>query len=262
MHNLLKLLGFLIIGFPSKFFSSKFISTLFRIVIYFICKTRSPKSALEILFPLLSELESLTGIYAAQYGDGVHPKFKITKYENFFLTHISPDDSVLDIGSGEGFLSFILAKKAKKVIAIEIELEKVNRAKNKYKKDNLSYIHGDATKMPIKEECSIVVMSNVLEHIDNRIIFLQTLIKQFSSAKYLIRVPNFERDWRVPFCKELGLEWRSDLTHFTEHTKNELIDELTLSGLAVEELHERWGELWCLCSIARSAQPRQGIYYV
>jgi hypothetical protein len=62
--------------------------------------------------------------------------------------------------------------------------------------------------------------------------------------RILIRVPLFERDWRVPLKKELGVEWRLDDTHETEYTLESFASEMQEAGLAVKHLEVRWGEIW------------------
>ena len=90
-----------------------------------------------------------------------------------------------------------------------------------------------------------VVLSNVLEHLPERAAFLRSVRMRVHPRRFLLRVPLFERDWRVPLKKELGIEWRLDLTHETEYTEEAFRNELEQAGLHITELHIRWGEIWC-----------------
>ena len=54
----------------------------------------------------------------------------------------------------------------------------------------------------------------------------------------------FNRDWRVPLKKELGLPYLLDDTHFTEYTQESFEQEMTSSGLSVVHLEVRWAEIW------------------
>lgn len=54
----------------------------------------------------------------------------------------------------------------------------------------------------------------------------------------------FERDWRVPFKQELGIEWRLDHTHETEYTLESFQEEADMAGLKIAHLEVRWGEIW------------------
>jgi len=60
----------------------------------------------------------------------------------------------------------------------------------------------------------------------------------------LIRVPLFERDWRVPLKRELGVEWRLDSTHMTEYTLESFAEEIAGAGLSIIHQEVRWGEIW------------------
>ena len=60
----------------------------------------------------------------------------------------------------------------------------------------------------------------------------------------MLRVPLFEREWRVPLKKELGLEWRLDSTHETEYTLESFEEEMSRAGLRIAHLEVRWGEIW------------------
>lgn len=60
--------------------------------------------------------------------------------------NITKDDIVLEIGPGNGILTKLLAEKAKKVIAIEIDEKLVDNLKN-FIPDNVDLIHEDALKV-------------------------------------------------------------------------------------------------------------------
>jgi hypothetical protein len=63
----------------------------------------------------------------------------------------------------------------------------------------------------------------------------------------LIRVPFFERDWRLPMRRELGINYFSDPTHRIEHTLAEFAEEIAAGGLTLVEQRLMWGEIWALC---------------
>ena len=62
--------------------------------------------------------------------------------------------------------------------------------------------------------------------------------------RFLIRVPLFERDWRVPLKKELGVEWRLDLDHKTEYTLESFAEEMRQANLKITYQEVRWSEIW------------------
>ena len=93
-------------------------------------------------------------------------------------------------------------------------------------------------------------MSNVLEHIDDRVGFLKSILSKTGAQVVLIRVPNFERDWAIPFRKEINVDYFSDEEHFVEHTLAELNHELGQAGLNPVTVTTLWGEIWSRCELA------------
>jgi SAM-dependent methyltransferase len=163
--------------------------------------------------------------------NGLHPKHHLIGYHKFFINNITINDLVLDIGCGNGALAYDLADKAKSVTGIDIEEKNIQKARVKYNKSNIKYLVGDATKDLGGEKFDVIILSNVLEHIEQRIIFLKK-IKGLAS-RYLVRVPMFDRDWVTLYKKELGVEWRLDKTHFTEYTEESFKKEFSQAGYKV-----------------------------
>ncbi len=173
---------------------------------------------------------------------GIHPKHGIMNYHDFFIENVGENDLVLDIGCGNGFLAYDVAEKAKKVTGIDILKTNVDKANKNYKRDNLEFILGDATTFRFGEEFDVIILSNVLEHIDERVELLKSLHKL--SSKILIRVPMIDRDWLAVYKKENGYEYRLDDTHFIEFTEEILKNELKLSGWELGDYSIKFGELW------------------
>lgn len=142
---------------------------------------------LKILLRFDNLLRSLINSFAIAAEDGIHPKHRIMQYHKFFVDNISENDIVLDIGCGNGILTYDVAKKTKKVFAIDISKENIAFAKQIYNSENIEYLQGDATKYIFDHNFDVIILSNVLEHIENRIEFLKK-IKALAS-KFLIRVP-------------------------------------------------------------------------
>ena len=90
-------------------------------------------------------------------------------------------------------------------------------------------------------EVDVVVVAGVLEHETHRSEFLSKLASLPGAPRLLVRVPFFERDWRVPLQRELGLEWRLDSTHQTEYTLESFAEEVADAGLSVAHVETRWG---------------------
>ena len=175
---------------------------------------------------------------------GLHPKHRLINYHQFFIENIKKKDKVLDIGCGNGILTFDLSKKAKKVVGIDIQAEKIKEAKKKFNCDNIIYIVGDATIYSFGERFDAIILSNVLEHIKNRVKFL-TKVKKLA-PKILIRVPMLNRDWLTLYKRELQIEWRLDPTHSTEYTLESFKKELNQADLNLENYSIQYGEIWAI----------------
>jgi 2-polyprenyl-3-methyl-5-hydroxy-6-metoxy-1,4-benzoquinol methylase len=136
-------------------------------------------------------------------------------YHKFFVDNVSENDTVLDIVCGNGALTYDVAGKAKKVVGIDLNEKNSTIAKNRYSKENIEYIIGDAlTDLP-NGKFDVIILSNVLEHIDKRVELLMSAKKL--ASKFLIRVPMLNRSWIDVYKKEPGLEYRLDTTHFIEY---------------------------------------------
>jgi 2-polyprenyl-3-methyl-5-hydroxy-6-metoxy-1,4-benzoquinol methylase len=202
--------------------------------------------ALSFVLQIDNLLYQLIGEQAVRYGNGIHPKHYHTNYHNFFISRIPPGSQVLDVGCGNGFLAYDIATKipSSKVFAIDISARAIKKATESFRADNLKFIRGDALKELPDQAIDVVVLSNVLEHLERRVRFLKILAQKYHPQKLLIRVPLFERDWRVPLKKELGIEYRLDRTHQIEYRIEEFFEEITKAGLAMVFFQIKWGEIW------------------
>jgi ubiquinone/menaquinone biosynthesis C-methylase UbiE/DNA-binding transcriptional ArsR family regulator len=84
------------------------------------------------------------------------------------LLRIIPSLTVADLGSGEGLLSELLARRAKKVIAVDNSEKMVTFGANKAKKNglkNLEFRLGDLEQPPIDpDSVDLVILSQALHH--------------------------------------------------------------------------------------------------
>lgn len=201
-------------------------------------------------------MHSLTNVLADTFSiaaEGIHPKHRILNYEKWFLEKIEKGWIVLDIGSNTGLMASLLAEKAGFVYGIEIKKELIDEADSKRKKANIEYLCADAEKFEFSGLGNIdcVILSNVLEHIENRTLFLKDLIKRINWRNperkiFLFRVPMINRDWIVLYKKELGVEYRSDKTHFTEYTLETFKNELEGAGIEILDSEVRFGEIYAV----------------
>lgn len=204
-----------------------------------------PDEALRFLFDLEARIYPRIGELAVDYGGGVHTKHRHTRYHDFFVGRIEWGERVLDIGCGNGALAFDVAERAgATVAAIDLNEANIAKARDKFPHPNVAYRLGDALTEPFAEEFRTVILSNVLEHLPGRPDFLRRVVERVAPERFLLRVPLFERDWRVPLKRELGTEWRLDATHETEYTLESFAEEMAAAGCEVTHQEVRWGEIW------------------
>jgi len=241
--KILSLFRRFIILFSNWFSDEQFTQFVFQLIAQRANK-RSPEKALKILFSLDALLYQVQGSQAVAYDGGLHTKHRHMKYHDFFMNRISKEDRVIDIGCGIGIVAYDVAQVAEQVVGMDFNEASILYARENYQRDNLQFRIGDALKVLPDERFNVVILSNVLEHLPNRPKFLHRVLHTLKPERILIRVPVFERDWRVPLKKELGIEWRLDPTHETEYTLETFTDEMSAANLHTTHLEVRWGEIW------------------
>jgi SAM-dependent methyltransferase len=213
--------------------------------LFFMVAQQSPPRALRDLLEIEAELATRLNEASARYDGGVHVKHRLMRYHDFFVERVQPDDRVLDIGCGVGAVAASIAQRAgAQVVGIDLSATSINEGRQRYRMANLQLMHGDALVDLDSQAFDVVVLSNVLEHIEDRVGFLRAVAKRFQPRRWLMRVPMIDRDWRVPLRQELGLFAYSDPTHFTEYTRASFEAELAAAGLTICHLQVNWGEIW------------------
>jgi len=181
------------------------------------------------------------------YGGGLHAKHRLTRYHDFFVERVARGERVLDIGCGNGALAADVAGRSGAVVTgVDQDPAAIRAARARHRGAGLTFLAADARALPAGA-FDVVVLSNVLEHLDERVAFLRETLARSGARRVLVRVPLFERDWRVPLKQELGVDFRLDPTHRVEYTLEEFEAEMAAAGLAVDERQVRWGEIWAAC---------------
>ena len=178
-------------------------------------------------------------------GHEIHPKHRIMDYHGWFLEQIEPSWKILDVGCGDGSLAFDLAQKAHSITAIDIDPKNIEKAKKIHERANIHYQVGNAVEEKFDAAFDAVTLSNVLEHIPDRVEFLKKL--RPLTKRVLVRVPLIDRDWITLYKKELAVDYRLDPTHFIEYTFDEFKKETREAGLAITDFRTRYGELYAVC---------------
>jgi len=182
--------------------------------------------------------------YAVMMGKGIHPKHRLMKYHDFFMDNINPGDTVLDVGCGNGSVAFDMAKKAKNVVGIDIDDNNIRAAKENFLLDNVDYICGDILSWDSRQKFDVIILSNVLEHIEKRVELLKK-VKNLGE-KLLMRVPMIDRSWVVLYKREMGIDYRLDKTHYIEYTFDDFQNEIDSAGLEIKSYSVQFGEIWAV----------------
>jgi ubiquinone/menaquinone biosynthesis C-methylase UbiE len=83
-------------------------------------------------------------------------------------------DYVLDVGCGIGYFASVIAKKAKKVVAVDILESSIEIAQDIYGSDNIDFLAGDLFTLNFPEKSfDCILFLETLEHVDNPGKYLQ-----------------------------------------------------------------------------------------
>ena len=162
---------------------------------------------------------------------------------------------ILDIGCGGGLISVPMKRLGANVVGIDASLKNIKVAKTYSKKNNLNikYICSSPEKLKIKDKFDVILMLEIVEHVDdieifiregskflkkNGLIFLATLNKTLKSyifaivgAEYILRwLPIGTHDWEK-FVKP------DDLIKIAKKSK---LDRVDISGLKFNPLINKW----------------------
>lgn len=209
-------------------------------------RDKDPRAGLGRLFAIRDRLDLVVNERAMALGRGEHPKHRLTSYHRFFIERLAPDAKVLDIGCGYGAVarSIAGALPGATVVGLDFDEGRMAQARTAENPANLSFVFADATRQVPDGPWDAVVLSNVLEHIVDRVGFLKTIAERTGARQFLIRVPHFERDWQMAMRKEIGSYYYSDPDHKIEHTLSEFKSETEAANLRIREVLTPWGEIW------------------
>jgi SAM-dependent methyltransferase len=210
---------------------------------------QAPADALRELLTIESDLGGLIDEQALAYDHGVHVKHRLMQYHDFFVDRIGDTDRALDIGCGYGAVAYSIATRTgASIVGLDMDPGNVKSAQARFRHERLSFVEGEAPRVLPPGPFTVIVLSNVLEHIERRVDFLAEVQQRLAPQRWLIRVPMFNRDWRPSLRRELGLFPYSDPTHFTEYTRESFEAEMADARLQVSHLQINWGEVWAVAS--------------
>lgn len=209
-----------------------------------------PRDAIRWLLGIFDQVTRAIDLQSVRWGNGVHIKHELMDgIHSFFYDRIPKDSRVLDLGCGYGAVAHSIADHTNAVVlGIDFDAGQIAFAKQRFPHPNIRYVVGNVfTDIPEAESFDVIVLSSVLEHLENREKFLMELSQRFHPKKFLIRVPTFERHFFAALKRELGLFPYTDDTHVLEYSPRIFMDEMTNAGLGVRYFEIRWGDIWAEC---------------
>jgi len=122
----------------------------------------------------------------------------INKKIDFLLKEIglnfdcSPEKvSVLDVGCGNGGISFAIANRGYKVVGVDVDEASINFAKSNWELPNLKILITRGDLSEIEGQYDVAILSEVLEHLNNPVQLLQSIRKKLkNNSLLLVTVPN------------------------------------------------------------------------
>jgi SAM-dependent methyltransferase len=145
----------------------------------------------------------------------------------YFAADLADGRRVLDLGSGEGYGSAILAERAKEVLGIELDSQAVEHASTNYPFDNLEFRQGSVLELDDLPDASfdLVICYEVIEHITGHDELLSVVRRVLApDGLFVVSTPDREiyseaADYHNPYhVKELSRpEFDDLLSRFFSH---------------------------------------------
>ena len=126
---------------------------------------------------ILSTPEQPMHFTGERYTPGVQGEIEHEHLHRYlFALQFCTGRDVLDVASGEGYGSALLAQVARTVVGVDIDEQSVQFANQTYAGHNLSYKRGSATQLPITDASMDVVVSfETIEHFAEHEAFLRQI---------------------------------------------------------------------------------------
>ena len=196
--------------------------------------------------------------------DAIAESFDVTRRKPWaqcieFMSYLSKNDIVADIGCGNGRHLITCAIKCRKVIGIDISQNFLNIVKKKLldeKINNVSLIHANMVKIPIKENSidSVICIASI-HNVKGRFQRIQAFKEIFrilrENGKALISVwSRWQDKYRIYFLKKLftdkgefgdiNIYWRQNNFNIPRfyhlYSKREFLKDLTAANFVIEEI--------------------------
>ena len=149
-----------------------------------------------------------------------------------FASELVEGRAVLDVASGEGYGSELLARRAASVVGVDIDADAISHAAQRYGRSNLSFLEGSAAELPIDDDSFDVIISfETIEHHDRHVEMMREF-KRVLRPGGLVVISSPDR---VEYSERTG-------SHNEFHVKE--LDEAEFRSLLEEhfERHQLFGQ--------------------
>ncbi len=120
-------------------------------------------------------------------------QIEIEHYHRYlFARALVPGLDVLDVASGEGYGSALLAQVARSVVGVEYSGPTVQGAVGNFVRANLRYLRADARALPLADACVDAVVSfGTIEHFGRQDVFLREVRRVLRpDGKFIVSTPD------------------------------------------------------------------------
>ncbi len=156
----------------------------------------------------------------------IHPKHFLTQ-NPWYSKYIKKNDTVLDLGSGNGQSAIKVSKLCKKVIGLEIDKDLIEIAQKTAKDKKVKNVL--FTNADLEKDLSLqsnyfdrVIFLDVLEHLEKRDKILKEIKRVLRPGGLLfLAVPNSQTSWKK-LQRSVGINSYSDPDHKIEFSENEI----------------------------------------
>ena len=154
--------------------------------------------------------------------------------------------AILDAGCGSGVFSYELAKRhpEARVVGVELEPDLVARANEIARRAHLancSFQEGDVTKLGFSGEFDMVVSVDNLEHVEDDIEAMRTLLHALRpGGRLVVHVPGYDRRW-ILFGRRVNFDVPGHVR--PGYKADQLVGKLQDAGFQVTAHHYTYGML-------------------
>jgi SAM-dependent methyltransferase len=170
----------------------------------------------------------------------IHPKHLVeTPGHDWYLTHLSSGDVVLDVGCANGAHTLKAATRVTRVFGMDYDVRQLRVAGKRAGGQGLDNAHlfaWDLTRpFPFPDEAfDAALFLDVIEHLDARQPVLGEIRRVLKpGGRLLVSGPNRESRWRE-HLRAAGLFAYQDEDHKVEYTQAEFLAELHAAGFVVD----------------------------